>query len=242
MQRGFTERCHVTEDDVDETPVLDAANLVFPAYLATKQRAEHLVLAANGTKLTNGKTLRTLALRPCGVYGEGDVTFVTGFLHTGKMLGVLPILGSRDVTASKVYVGNVAWAHVHALNTMRMRHNGEDSGAICGKAYHVTDGTSKENYFLWMKPFLERHHIKLLPIAIPFWLVYYFWLMLEFFVHILSPVVHIPMAANRNELFLACTTCTYDGRRAKRLLGYTPLYGAREAHRRAMSYYSKLRL
>lgn len=196
------------------------------------------MLAADGTYLKNGKRLMTLSLRPCGVYGERDEKYVTGVLRTGACMKVMPILGSSGAKIDRVYVGNVAWAHVLALNLART-----DCGTkgIGGHAYHITDGSSSDNNFTWMKPYMEQHYIKLLPINVPLWLVYYFWLLLEIFVLLLSPVVKVALVANRCELYLACTTATYNGTKARKMLGYTPLYTAKEAFYRSMCYYSKLK-
>ena len=42
------------------------------AYSSTKTLAEQAVLAANGTPLPGGHTLRTCALRPAGIWGLGE--------------------------------------------------------------------------------------------------------------------------------------------------------------------------
>jgi len=234
-------REYVARDNVNETrvnaasPCLNA--LVMPAYSSTKKIAEERVLQADGKRLPNGKTLRTIAFRPPGIYGEYDVTYVTQAISTGKMFfGLMPILGSVNSKFQRIYVGNVAWAHVNALHKLRR------TTAPCGQAYHIIDGSSTANNFVWMKPIMETQRVKVLPIAIPFLLCYYFYFILELAIWLLSPLIRITLPAGSNELFICCTNATYNGKRVKDALGYVPLYSAKEAYHRSVNYYSMLDL
>lgn len=44
----------------------------YDTYSRTKALAERAVLAADGTPLPSGGTLRTCALRPAGIWGPGE--------------------------------------------------------------------------------------------------------------------------------------------------------------------------
>lgn len=236
INRGYSARDDATERAVNQENG-SVENLVMPGYSSTKRLAEETVLAANRRLLPNGKRMNTIALRPPGIYGENDVTYVTQVLRTGKIFfGIVPILGSVETKMQRVYVGNVAWAHVHAIDTLR-----KDT-SVCGKAYNILDGSSSANNFVWMKPILETQHVKVLPIAIPFFLVYYFYFLLELILWILSPMIEVKLPAERNHLYLCCTSVTYDGNLAKTKLGYKPLYSPKEAFSRSLEYYSNIKV
>lgn len=236
INRGYTGRVDATEQDVNDEarPLQD---LVMPGYSSTKQLGEEVILAANGRKLPNGKSLRTVALRPPGIYGENDEIYISHFIRSGRLcMGVMPILGSPDVIMQRVYVGNVAWAHVHALITLQ-----KDS-RVAGKAYNITDGTSTANSFTWIKPFLETQRVKIIPIAVPFLLVFYFMAFLELILWIISPIVTVKLLAEKNHIFMCCSPATYNGNLAKTKLGYRPLFTAKEAYSRSLQYYSSMKV
>ncbi|CAH1792225.1 unnamed protein product [Owenia fusiformis] len=222
------------EDDVDQSQTRD--DLILNGYARTKSKAEREALAANGTILHNGKTMKTISLRPCGIYGEGDSKYITVIMKIGKSVGILPILGSAEVKMQRVYVGNVAWAHVCTLNTIRKEEN------ISGTSYIITDDSPVCNNFLWAKPFLEAHKVKLLNIEIPLLFLYFFWSIIEWFTILISPVLKIRMPSSKNELVMACTTCYYNGDKARRQLKYKPLYSAQHCYQRAYEYYTNLEL
>ena len=192
-----------------------------------------MILKANGQVLPNGNTIKSVSLRPIGIYGEGDKVYVTGVLKVGQtFFGLMPCLGSPQAQIQRVYVGNVAWAHICTL--MRMK---EDT-SVCGKPYIITDHTAISSNFLWMKPFMEARQIKLLPINIPLVLLYYIFAIIEFFCSLILPLAKIRMLSSKGELVMACTTCYYNGNRARNYLGYRPLYSAKEAFKRSYEWYS----
>lgn len=79
------------------------------AACATLQiQAEKLVLEANGA---NG-TLATCALRPSGIFGEGDVTFWPTVVAKARQGKMKYIIGCGDNLVDFTYVGNVAQAHL----------------------------------------------------------------------------------------------------------------------------------
>ena len=236
INRGYTPRMNATERSVD-AEIRALEDLVMPGYSSTKRLGEEVVLAANNVILSNGKRMRTLALRPPGIYGEYDHTYVTALLQSGKtFFGVLPIFGSMSSKMERVYVGNVAWAHIAAYRKVVA------DPSVGGTAYHICDGSSSANNFLWTKPVLETQSIKVLPFSIPFFIVYYFYFFLEFFVWLVSPLVDIRLPAERNHLYLCCTTVTYNGNLAKHRLDYKPLYTPKQAFQRSLNYYSNLKL
>ena len=68
---------------------------------------EKLVLAANGKS-----GLATVALRPSGIFGEGDPLLVPTIVAKAKQGKMGVIIGSGQNLMAFTYVGNVAQAHL----------------------------------------------------------------------------------------------------------------------------------
>ncbi|KAK5987317.1 Sterol-4-alpha-carboxylate 3-dehydrogenase ERG26 [Cladobotryum mycophilum] len=84
-------------------------------YSETKAAAEELVLEANRQEPSK---LLTTSIRPAGIFGEGDVQTLAGFLrayHTGKSNIQV---GDNDNIFDFTYVGNVAHSHLLAARLL----------------------------------------------------------------------------------------------------------------------------
>ncbi|XP_064602154.1 3 beta-hydroxysteroid dehydrogenase/Delta 5--_4-isomerase type 1-like isoform X2 [Liolophura sinensis] len=234
LARGSKPVLNHREEDAEN---FEDKDLILGDYSNTKRAAEKLVLSYDGRKLSNGSTLRTISFRPCGIYGEGDHTFVTAALQAAKMCGgILCGMGSHDVIMQKVYVGNTAWIQLCGWKRARQ------DPTVCGQAYLATDDTAIDNNFAFFKVFVESRNWKVLPFYIPFFAIYYTVLLMELFVWLLSPIVRLPLPVSTREVLMACTTCYYDGSKARKLLNYSPLYDAKESIERSKKYYSTVKL
>ena len=69
--------------------------------------AEQLVLEANGSD-----GLATVALRPSGIFGEGDPLFVPVLVEKAKAGKLKFIIGNGSNLMDFTYVANVAHAHI----------------------------------------------------------------------------------------------------------------------------------
>jgi sterol-4alpha-carboxylate 3-dehydrogenase (decarboxylating) len=72
----------------------------------TKVKGEQLVLEANSASLA------VVALRPSGIFGEGDTVMVPTFVRQAKAGKMKYIIGNAKNVWDFTYVGNVAQAHV----------------------------------------------------------------------------------------------------------------------------------
>lgn len=110
-------------------------------YSETKAMAEEIVLASN----RKYKNMLTIAIRPAGIFGEGDTQVVPGILkaYHGKKTNFQ--LGDNMNLYDFTYVGNVAYAHIlatiallntHALPTVPLDHEKVD-----GEAFIITNGS-----------------------------------------------------------------------------------------------------
>ena len=128
--------CNATED----FPVLRAPAQK-DAYNETKGIAEGLVLAANRTH-----GMLTLAIRPSGIFGEGDVQAVPGIYgaYTRGQTGFQ--LGDNTNLSDFTYVGNVVHAHILAVIALLNTHALSptiplDHERVDGEAFFITNGS-----------------------------------------------------------------------------------------------------
>ncbi|NXD32598.1 3BHS7 dehydrogenase, partial [Spelaeornis formosus] len=74
-------------------------------YPLSKAQAERLVLEANGTQVSGGSRLVTLALRPTGIFGERH-PLLERFYRRGRGLGGwVPRTLPRNAEHGRVYAG-----------------------------------------------------------------------------------------------------------------------------------------
>ena len=124
-------------------------------YTATKAIAEQLILKANSS------ALRTLALRPHLVYGQGDNHLIPGILSRAKT-GRLRRIGSGKNLVDLSYIDNVVMAHLNAA--LAMINNPE----VTGKAYFITNG---KPVLLWdfLDLILQASGLEPLKKRVPVW-------------------------------------------------------------------------
>ncbi len=110
-------------------------------YSETKAMAEDLVLASN-RKYTN---MLTIAIRPAGIFGEGDTQVVPGLLKAYHGRKTKFQLGDNMNLYDFTYVGNVAYAHILAtialLNTHELPTMPLDHERVDGEAFIITNGS-----------------------------------------------------------------------------------------------------
>ncbi|KAG6036203.1 hypothetical protein E4U19_003586 [Claviceps sp. Clav32 group G5] len=110
-------------------------------YSETKAAAEELVLQAN--RVAEKKALLTTALRPAGIFGEGDVQTLAGFLKAYRTGKTNIQLGDNTNIFDFTYVGNVAHAHLLAaqalLVTARASTAPLDHEKVDGEVFIITN-------------------------------------------------------------------------------------------------------
>ena len=215
-------------------PVIDADETTpFPAaftndYARTKARAEELVLAANGPDLA------TCAIRPCGMYGEADPYHVANVLRIMKE-GSLPFRpGNGSARFEHVYVGNVAHAHLLALRKIL-----DPASSIGGEAWFLTDDTPAVNFFDFMDPILDALGHPLPTRRMPYPVMLGVGALVEAAAFLCRPFVRIQPTVTRSSVRFVCHTHTFDGGKARRQLGYQPLYGEAEALQRTIDWFKE---
>ncbi len=127
--------------NADERWPLLRAPLQKEYYSETKAMAEELVLASN----RKHQNMLTIAIRPAGIFGEGDTQVVPGLLTAYYGNKTKFQLGDNNNLYDFTYVGNVAYAHILAaialLNTHELPTVPLDHEKVDGEAFIITNGS-----------------------------------------------------------------------------------------------------
>ncbi|MCJ1257349.1 erg26, C-3 sterol dehydrogenase [Lignoscripta atroalba] len=209
-------------------------------YSHTKGVAEDLVLAANRK---HGGML-TAAIRPAGIFGEGDVQMLPPMLKVYETGKTKFQLGNNENMFDFTYVGNVAHAHILAAQYLLKAHDMSipppEDQRIDGEAFFVTndqpfrfwdftraiwraagDRTRPEDAWVIPKP------VGLVIATLVEWI---FWLL---FWGRKEP------SLTRKKIKFSCMNRTYSIDKIKARLGYKPLVDMDEGIRRGVEWYEK---
>jgi sterol-4alpha-carboxylate 3-dehydrogenase (decarboxylating) len=121
-------------------------------YSETKGVAEGIVLGANRRYGGDGgDKMLTIALRPAGIFGEGDIQVVPGLLKAYYGRQTKYQIGANENLYDFTYVGNVAHAHILAAQALVATHNLTtseplDHERVDGEAFFITNG---EPLYFW---------------------------------------------------------------------------------------------
>eukprot|EP00271_Cylindrocystis_brebissonii_P019373 TRINITY_DN5864_c0_g1_i1.p1 TRINITY_DN5864_c0_g1~~TRINITY_DN5864_c0_g1_i1.p1 ORF type:complete len:580 (+),score=82.47 TRINITY_DN5864_c0_g1_i1:77-1816(+) len=218
--------------DGDET--LPYADPPMDAYSATKAEAEKAVLAANSSE---GRGLRTIALRPSGIFGPGDPLLVPLTAKSAEKGKLKFVIGSGENLIDFTYVDNVVHAHLLADDKLtHARRSEEDEPS--GKAFFITNGEPRKFWefltelivALGYDPPSGRLPVQLiLPLA-----------------HVnafLTKALRLPWTSDftPSRLRIVTTTRTFSSVRAAELLAYSPLVPLQEGLRRTVASFGHLR-
>lgn len=171
------------------------------------------------------------------MYGELDPYYVTNGLQSAKdNRGILYQVGDGRSQFQQTYVGNTAWAFVCADKALKK--NAINSGEF----FFVPDNTPIQNTFQFMEIFLKGRNYKLSKYKIPFSIVYYPVLMLEWFLHVLSPLVRIYLPIVSCSIKYINMNLHFSGKKARERLGYHPIYKPNESIEKCLDFYQNVKL
>jgi len=201
------------------------------AYNKTKQLAEVDVLESNGKD-----GVMTVSLRPSGIFGPRDVQAWPGFIGVAKEK--LPFGYGKSIMAigdgknifDWTYVENVAYAHVLASDKMT------PGSSIAGQSYFITNG---EPTLFWDMPrYIYKNFGYPEPsIFLPMKLMLVVAFIISIIVKILSPIVKITPTFTKLRVGTAGANRYFSIEKAKRDLGYKPLYTVEEGKKKALEYF-----
>lgn len=242
----YTSSASVVHDNVsdlvraDETlPILRVPQQT-EYYSHTKGVAEEIVLAANRK---NGKMM-TAALRPAGIFGEGDLVTVASIVKAAETGKYKFQMGNGKNLFDFTYVGNLAHAHVLAAKALLATDASPESVPehlrVDGEAFFVTND---EPYPFWDfaraigaaagYP-VKKEEIWVIPKSVGLAI----GTLSEWIVWLVSFGKTKPMLS-RNAIKFSCMTRTYCIDKAKRRLGYKPTVGMQEGIRRSGQWMQK---
>ncbi|XP_066026724.1 short-chain dehydrogenase/reductase family 42E member 1-like isoform X2 [Pocillopora verrucosa] len=186
-------------------------------YSRTKSIAEQTVLNANGLLLKDGKILKTCALRPAGIYGEGELRHlprIVSYIERGLFAFTY---GQDDSIVDFVHVNNLVQAHILAGKTLM-----EADSIAAGEAYFISDD-SPVNNFEFFRPLVEGLGYKFPKLKLPITLVY----MVAFLTELVHSVIgryiyNFQPLLTRTEVYKTAVTHYFSMKKARSHFGYSP--------------------
>ncbi|EGD78877.1 hypothetical protein PTSG_01854 [Salpingoeca rosetta] len=193
-------------------------------YSRTKGQAERLVLAANCD------TLRTCALRPAAIYGDGEYRHLPRIIRlVNKGLGFMAI-GRRDVLCDWVYGENLA----HAIALAVQRLTADDSApTVSGRALFISDQQPVNN-FTFLATILGDTSLFSVYVPTPAMLALAH--VIERAHAIIAPIVPFEPFLTVAEVCKVGVTHYASPRLARHALGYTPRVTQDEAIQRTRAW------
>lgn len=179
-------------------------------YTKTKIAAEKIVIGADGRD-----GLRTVALRPGGIWGGGKGSMmIDAFVEQLAKGAFSATIGDGRAVLDNTHVENVVDAEVLAARALRREPN-----RIGGQAYFVTDG-ERINPMEWFRPIVEGLGHPFPKLRVPGKLMYGVAHALELSHRLGSEAPTITRRGIRNLIEGA----SFSIEKARRDLGYTPRY------------------
>jgi 3beta-hydroxy-delta5-steroid dehydrogenase/steroid delta-isomerase len=194
-------------EDADETaPYVQG---FIDLYAETKVPAERAVLGANSEEL------RTIALRPGGLWGPGEGGFmIATFLQALAQDRLVATIGDGTAVADNTHVLSLVRAELLAAQTLRLRPE-----VVGGRPYFVTD-EERFNAMTWFRPIAEGLGYRWPTLHLPGWLMYAIAWASEVFYRLGGPAPGL----TRIGVIKVIQTSSFVCDRARKDLGYRPLH------------------
>lgn len=212
----------ITNGTEEQLPYTERFN---DLYTETKVVAEKWVLAQNSID-----GLYTCSIRPSGIWGPGDQTMFKQ-LFDQMINGLLKArVGMGKAKLDNSYVHNLIHGHILAAENLY------DQGSSAGEAYFINDG-DPVNMLEFARPVIEAVGHKYPKIVVPATLVKIImtiWQALHFRFGFKEPPFP-PLAVER-----VAINNYFSIDKARRHLGYEPLYSTAEAMTECIPYYQEL--
>lgn len=235
----YTSSAGVVFDGDDLVNVNESApipTIAMDAYNDSKAVAEALVLESNS------KDFRTCAIRPAGLFGEGDRQLIPGMLSVLKNKQTRFQIGSNDNLFDFTYIGNAAFAHVLAAEKLLsppdqdskyLTKDGKQSNGIEGEAFFVTNGSP---IYFWDFPRALYAYLSFPGhssyIVFPKGLAWYMGFASEY----VSWALGKEPTFTRFRVQFSCANRFYDINKARERLGYYAKVGLEEGMKKSLAW------
>jgi len=229
-------------------------------YSLTKCLAEKLVREANSDKMS------TCAIRPAGIYGEGEERHLPRIVNHIKSGLFCFKIGSPKNKVDFVYVDNLVHGHLLAAqkllkefrennnnnnnnknknnnNKINENENGNKNKKIkkkeLGEVYFISDGESINN-FEFFKPLILHFGRSYPKISIPTIVMFYLAFLVEIAYKLGSRIYDFEPLLTRAEVYKVGVSHYFKIDKAKNELGYKPLVSMKVGMQRVLEYYTNL--
>ncbi|KAF4986933.1 hypothetical protein FDECE_15691 [Fusarium decemcellulare] len=205
-------------------------------YSETKAAAEELVLKANRQ---DDYKLLTCAIRPAGIFGEGDVQTLAGMLNAYKRGKHTVQVGSNENIFDFTYVGNVAHSHLLAAQLLLVTAASPtiplDHERVDGEAFFITN--DEPVYFwdfaraIWRAAGNEKGKEGNWTLPRDLGIAF------GFISEVLASIMGKDATLTRKAIIMSCMTRYYNITKAKRVLRYKPLWTLQEGINRGVDWF-----
>ena len=210
------------QDIVNGDETMPYTNRFNDLYTETKVVAEKFVLSQNGEQ-----GMLTCSIRPSGIWGRGDQTMFRKVFENVLAGHVKVLVGNKNIKLDNSYVHNLIHGFILAGQHL------VPGGTAPGQAYFINDG-EPINMFEFARPVIAACGRKLPTFYVSGRLVHKVmmaWQWLHFKFALPEPLIE-PLAVER--LYL---NNYFSIAKAKRDLGYEPLFTTEQAMAECMPYY-----
>lgn len=211
--------------NVDESAPIP--KVAMDAYNDSKAVAEELVLQSNSP------AFRTCALRPAGLFGEGDRQLVPGMLSVLKNKQTRFQIGNNENLFDFTYIGNAAFAHVLAAEKLLAVSSDKKEDRIAGEAFFITNG---QPIYFWDFPRAMYSYLNFPGhasyIIFPKNLAWYMGLASEY----VSWILGKEPTFTRFRVQFSCANRFYNITKAQQRLGYYTKTGLEEGIKRSLAW------
>jgi len=198
-------------------------------YSYTKELAERAVIAANGKS-----GLKTCALRPSGLFGPRDIQFWPEAIKAGKEGKSKFQIGNGQNIMDWTYIENAALAHVLAAEKLN-----ENAPGVSGEAFFISNDDPTP-FWDMLKYIWKELGFQTPRFAIPFNLMWYFALLVDFLAWIVSPIVDWKPSFTFLRVVNAGASRYFNISKAKERLGYQPRVSMEDGKRRTLQYFKQI--
>ena len=212
--------------NANETHPLLSANSRASDYAKAKALADILVLEANQRPNSdNTKTLKTVCIRPTGIYGERGAQTLEHMYETVRKGRTGVQMGDNKNLIDWVSAENVARAHTLAAKALVVSVNDTNAPRIDGEAFIITDGAPLPFWDFVRKVFRAAgdtssfDKVRVIPAGLALWLVTIF----EWIYWLATLGMREPRTFTRQKIQHSCLTHTYCIDKARERLGYVPV-------------------
>ena len=206
----------------EDTPYTNRFN---DLYTETKVVAEKWVLEQNGEG-----GVYTCSIRPSGIWGPGDQTMFKMFFEQILDGVFIAQVGDGSALIDNSYVHNLIHGQILAAQHL------VEGGTSPGQAYFINDN-DPINMFEFAKPVVEAIGAKFPTVKLPYWLVkgiMVTWQELHFRFGFPEPPLP-PLAIERIAI-----TNYFSIEKARKDLGYEPVYTTEQAMEECLPFYKQL--